>query len=74
MAKCFDNNCGGYMPVSNADRIRSMSDEELAEYLLNRDLAVEGQLSQVTEFRYTFDRELCLANLTDWLRREVSNE
>lgn len=26
-------NCKGYISMSNADRIRAMSDEELAEYL-----------------------------------------
>ena len=26
-------NCKGYIPMTNADRIRSMSDEELAEFL-----------------------------------------
>ena len=26
-------NCKGYIPMSNADRIRAMSDEELAEFI-----------------------------------------
>ena len=26
-------NCKGYIPMSNADRIRAMSDEELSEWL-----------------------------------------
>lgn len=31
--KCTQNSTDKYTPVSNADRIRSMTDEELAEYL-----------------------------------------
>ena len=30
-------NCKGYIPMSNADRIRSMSDEELADIFLRAD-------------------------------------
>lgn len=33
-AKCPDNSsCGDYIPPTNADRIRAMSDEELAAFL-----------------------------------------
>ena len=31
---CMERNCPHITPISNADRIRSMTDEELAEYLL----------------------------------------
>ena len=34
--------CKGHIPMSNADRIRSMDDEELAEFLI--DLADDGNL------------------------------
>ena len=33
---CGENrqsDCGGYIPMTNADRIRAMSDEELAEWM-----------------------------------------
>lgn len=30
-------NCKGYIPMSNADRIRAMSDEELADIFLRAD-------------------------------------
>ena len=46
---CFDDGkchykgeCGHKAPLTNADRIRSMSDEELAEFLI--DLADDGNL------------------------------
>lgn len=29
------NECNGYIPMTNADQIRSMSDEELAELLID---------------------------------------
>jgi hypothetical protein len=55
------NSCSGYRfyrPMSNADRIRSMNDEELAEFLVN--------------FKNTFGEEYegkmsCL----DWLQSEA---
>lgn len=37
-AKCPDNSsCGDYIPPTNADRIRAMSDEELAGIFLRAD-------------------------------------
>lgn len=33
MCKCKPNICGSVVPITNADRIRSMSDEELVVFL-----------------------------------------
>lgn len=33
MCKCKPNICGSVVPITNADRIRAMSDEELAEWI-----------------------------------------
>ena len=33
MCKCKPNICGSVVPITNADRIRAMSDEELAVFL-----------------------------------------
>lgn len=33
MCKCKPNICGSVVPITNADRIRVMSDEELAEWM-----------------------------------------
>ena len=33
MCKCKPNICGSVVPITNADRIRTMSDEELAVFL-----------------------------------------
>lgn len=57
-------------PITYGDKIRSMTDEELAKYLLNRDLGVVGQISKLYTFIYKVDRESCLANILDWLRKE----
>lgn len=58
-------------PQTNADRIRSMTDEELAEFLLNRDLDVVEKASKAAGFTYKVDRERCLANVIDWLKEEA---
>ena len=57
--KCEDYNPRNSKPITNADRIRSMSDEELCdEYfrILNHEL-----------WRYTDSR----SGLLDWLRQEA---
>lgn len=61
-----------YDPIkrTNADNFRAMTDEELAEFLLNRDLAIVENASKAVGFTYKVDRELCLANVIDWLRQE----
>lgn len=39
MCKCKPKTCGSVVPMTNADRIRAMSDEELAEELV---IEIEG--------------------------------
>ena len=58
-------------PITNADLIRTMSDEELAEFLLNRDLDVVEKASKSVGFTYKVDRERCLVNVIDWLKQEA---
>ena len=36
-------NCKGYIPMSNADRIRAMSDEELSEFISHIEIGDFGQ-------------------------------
>ena len=59
-------------PQTNADRIRSMTDEELAEFLVNRDLDVVEKASKAAGFTYKVSREECLKNVLDWLKQEAS--
>ena len=66
--------CGSEMRVgtdmTNADHIRSMTDEELAEFLLNRDLDIVEKASKAVGFTYKVDRESGLVNVIAWLREE----
>lgn len=57
---------------TNSDRIRGMSDSELAEFLLNRDLDVVEKSSKAVGFTYKVDREPCLVNVLEWLKQEAS--
>ena len=61
-------------PITKADRIRAMTDEELAEFLLNRDLDVIERASKAVGFTYKINRESSLANVIDWLRQEATDE
>lgn len=54
-----------YKVKTNADRIRTMSDEQLAHLLTNCSVASE------------FDRKFCYQTIADWLQRsaeETDNE
>ena len=58
-------------PITNADRLRAMSDEELAEWLVIVERrVVENALSK--PFNYT-DKQL-KADWLEWLRQEAENE
>ena len=59
-------------PQTNADRIRAMTDEELAKFLLNRDLYVVEKASKAVGFTYKVDRKQSLANVIDWLKQEAT--
>lgn len=60
-------------PQTNGDNFRAMTDEELAEFLLNRDLAIVEKASKAVGFTYKVDRESCLVNVIDWLRQEAKD-
>lgn len=62
-------------PVTNADRIRAMSDEELAEYLFNR-----GNCSEycygICAYQDECDgsdhaQEFCIGQIVKWLKQEA---
>lgn len=42
--------CTSFDPFTNADRIRAMSDEEMAEFLYTEFLDGEGTKSRITEW------------------------
>ena len=58
--KCAQNASDNYKRMTNADRIRSMSDEELAEWLTK--ITDDAQLDAATKCDYQWK---------DWLQLEV---
>ena len=60
-----------FQPRTNADRIRSMNDKELAHFIWNRDIDIVEKASVAAQFTFTVDREKCFKNVLDWLKEEV---
>ena len=69
---CVDGPCTEFAPQTNADRIRSMTDEELAEFLIQ-----DGDCPQGRRYPYSCpncDRltlKVCCDCWLDWLQKEV---
>lgn len=80
--KCYtDDMCKCFEPITNADRIRAMSDEELAVFI-RRTVNLDGpnycvNLPECNELLETTDGipdEKCRACLMNWLRAEAKEE
>lgn len=54
-------------PVTNADRIRQMADEELAGFLRNFDMCIVCQVECTKEYP-------CNKGIMEWLKQEVSED
>ena len=75
----YDSDAGGFVPmhddaiiVTNADRIRAMTDEELAELVCDHVCMlcpIEGCEGRIEE-----GRKKCKQHWLDWLKREVDND
>ena len=64
--------CGDVTPVTNADRIRTMTDEELAEQVCDHTCMlcpIEGCEGRIEE-----GRKKCKQHWLDWLKQEVDDE
>lgn len=71
MCKCKPNICGSVVPITNADRIRAMSDEELAKFIANPcQCAVEPERDGYREC----GNDSCLKHLLEWLRQPVEED
>lgn len=68
---CFEGSHYRPKPMTNADRIRAMSDEELAQFIWNRDIDIVEKASVAGQFTFTVDREKCFKNVLEWLKKEV---
>lgn len=60
--------------ITNADHIRTMTDEELAEYILKREIGIVDRLSQLQPFTFKFDAKQGKKDLLNWLKQEADNE
>lgn len=59
---------------TNADRIRSMTDEELAEYLFDRGNGSEycyGICSYQDKCKESHPQKFCIEHVVEWLNAEV---
>ena len=64
--KCTQNSTDKYTPASNADRIRGMTDEELAEFLSNiRDCGDYDELKLIGGVRMDY------VSVIEWLQQPV---
>ena len=61
-----DDICDEFLPKTNADRIRSMADEELAKFIIGTLCYIEPPYMEVRE-KALRDNELL-----EWLKEEVS--
>ena len=60
-------------PKTNADRIRSMTDEELAKYLYHRGNDCEycyGICAYQDECHECHNEEFCITHIIQWLKQE----
>lgn len=76
-ANCITNDYKHYVkspldipqkPITNADRIRGMSNEELAEFMANK---IDCQYCSVRSAWCTESEASCKTNWLDWLRQEA---
>ena len=71
MCKCKPKICGSVVPITNADRIRTMSDEELAKFIANPcQCAVEPECDGYREC----GNDSCLKHLLDWLQQPAEGD
>lgn len=67
--------CRAYKPKTNADKIRSMTDEDLSQFLCNGIENVFCDLCTKCSCRYAHCKdELCKTNLSEWLEQTVKGE
>ena len=67
--KChYKGECGHKAPLTNADRIRAMSDEELVEFIKN--IKVRAVLCKAVKDNDAFE-ELCSA---EWLKQPAEDD
>ena len=61
--------CKGRIPLTNADRIRGMSDEELAEWLVDANMC-----ERVCIEEDYCGCDVCVNRVTDWLKQPAKED
>ena len=66
--------CGAYVPksVTNGDRIRAMSDEELAEFLAEEQYRIANVIFQAAG--YGLEKQVIYAWRLDWLQQPAEED
>ena len=66
----IERDCDNYAPMTNADRIRSMTDKELAEMLSVVSQHCVVYLSDHIDCRHSRCESSCKSNIKKWLQKE----
>lgn len=79
MCKCKPNGCDSVVPMSNADRIRAMSDEELAEYITKEKLKITFACIELNGMFLTKDKkqecfQVAKKEVYDWLQQPAKED
>lgn len=68
---CTQNAIDKYKPMTNADKIRSMSDEELAEFMVNFEKAGGCAMCSIGSQGECYSISKCKDGYISWLKSEV---
>ena len=74
---CFDcthNAIDRWKPMTNADRIRNMTDEELAEFLVYTQSTIKNCMIGIEECKHENTDKDCKDCFLEWLQAEVEDE
>lgn len=72
MCKCKPKICGSIVPITNADRIRRMSDEELAEFLAEEQYRIASVVFQACGIG--LEKQVIYARRLDWLQQPAEED
>lgn len=59
--------------MTNADKIRAMTDEELAELIAWKQFSAANQIAGTLGINFTTSFNICQKYLLDWLKQEVKD-
>lgn len=77
LQSCIESPCKYFKPYINYDRIKSMSVEEMAKFIINiTDMVMSHKFCQaikVADYPYSCEdtRECCIKHFKQWLEQEV---